>query len=41
LWVVLLGLPSWKMTLAFVNVNVDVDLWGFLSDWTFINQRLQ
>ncbi len=39
--VVLLGLPNWKMTLAFVNVSVDVDLWGFLNDWTFISQRLQ
>ncbi len=39
--VVLLGLPNWKMTLAFVNVSVDVDLWGFLNDWTFISQKLQ
>jgi hypothetical protein len=29
------------MTLAFVNVSVDVDLWGFLNDWTFISQKLQ
>jgi hypothetical protein len=41
LWVVVLGLPNSKMILAFVNVSVDVDLWGFLNDWTFINQRLQ
>jgi hypothetical protein len=41
LWVVFLGFPNWKMTLACVNVNVDVDLWRFLGDWTFISQILQ
>jgi hypothetical protein len=37
LWVVLLGLPNWKMTLGSINVNVDVDLWGFFGDGTFIS----
>jgi hypothetical protein len=36
-----LGLRNWKMTSISINVNVDVDLWGFLGDWTFISQRLQ
>jgi hypothetical protein len=41
MWVVFLGLPNWKMTLVYVNVSVDVEMWRFLSDWTFISQRLQ
>jgi hypothetical protein len=40
LWVVLLGFPNWKMTLVYVNVSVDVNLWGFLGDWTSGSQRL-
>jgi hypothetical protein len=37
LWVIFLGLSNWKMTSTFVNVSVDINLWGFLGEWTCIS----
>jgi hypothetical protein len=41
LWVFLLGLPNFKMTLITLNKKIHIDLGRFVGDWTCIIQILE